>query len=101
MIERGGGFRFLDKTAHAVFIGGDFRGQDFQRDLSLKLGIFDKIDLAHATRAELRADCVAAEPRVRGKRHRGKGDAGPRTAQDSITALRNWKEFCLQAVRQN
>ena len=58
MIERGGGLRFALKTSERLGIKGNFWGKEFQRDESVKAGVFGFVDNAHATTAEFFDDAV-------------------------------------------
>ena len=61
MVERGQDFRFSLKAAHALGIGGELLGQDFQRDISVQLGIGGAVDLAHAAFTDFLQDFVMAD----------------------------------------
>src|SRR5205085_2944050 len=71
MVERGGGLCFLLEAAHAiagaVVGGGDVGRENFQCDFAIELGVLSEINLTHATRAELGANFIAANPCTRGE----------------------------------
>jgi len=67
VIERGGGGRFLIKAPQALLIGRHRGRKDFQSYLAMQACVFRQIHIAHATRADLWADFVATEPRIRGE----------------------------------
>jgi hypothetical protein len=58
MIQRGGGSRLAAKTLEGVRIGGDFRGQELQRDEAAEFGVFGLIHNAHPATAELLDDAI-------------------------------------------
>ena len=70
MVERGSCLGFLDKSTHAIagLIVDHVGGQDFQCDFAIEFGVVGEINLTHATRAELGANFVAANPFMRGER---------------------------------
>ena len=59
MIERGRSFGFLHKPPHVILISREIRRQNLQRHSTIELRILGQIHLAHAARANLRADFVA------------------------------------------
>ena len=66
MVERGGGSCFLSKAAHPILIAREFGRQNLQRDFSIELHIMRQIHFAHSTRADLRADFIAAQSSANG-----------------------------------
>src|SRR5688500_5401179 len=61
VIERGRGLRFLNEAAHPALISSQGDGQHLQRDFTMELRVFRKIDLAHTTRAKWFNDFVTAD----------------------------------------
>src|SRR5688572_28365257 len=49
MIKRGGGLRFLDKTAESPFVISKLRRQQLERDFAIELSVIGEVDLAHST----------------------------------------------------
>ncbi len=70
VIERSRGFCFANETSHAFLIRSNFRRQDLQRYLAIKLRVFRQINFTHPAFAKLRADLVAAETCAGCKTHR-------------------------------
>jgi len=66
MVERGCGSCFLSKAAHPILIAREFGRQNLQRDFSIELHILRQIHFAHSTRADLRADFIAAQSSANG-----------------------------------
>src|SRR5215831_4585384 len=61
MIERRGGFCFLNKSLQSLGIRGQSGRQNLDRDGAIKFGIFGEEHLAHAAFANLCADFITAE----------------------------------------
>jgi len=61
MIQSSSGFRFLNKSPHAIVTLRENTRKNLQRNLAIELGVFRQIHLAHPALANLRADFVAAE----------------------------------------
>ncbi len=67
--ERGDRAR-LALEAHApVFVLGQLRRQDFDRDCAIEARVAGAIDLSHAAGADRRDDFVGTEPRSAGESH--------------------------------
>ena len=63
MVERGRGPGFAGEPLARGFVASGFRRQQLQGDAPTEIGVFGKVDLGHATRAEQRAQFVASESR--------------------------------------
>ena len=61
MIERGERLRFAREPRQAIAVIGNGVGQHLQRDVPAEASVTRLVDLAHAARAEERADGVGAE----------------------------------------
>jgi hypothetical protein len=71
MIQGGSRLGFLHEPPHALGIGRDVAGENFQRGLAIEPGVLRQIHLAHAPGAEDREDLKAAETSAGRKRQRG------------------------------
>src|SRR4030095_7927825 len=58
VVERGGRFRFVFETSHAIRIFCEGGGQYFERDLAFESGIFCQEDFSHPATAEQADDLV-------------------------------------------
>ena len=77
VVERRGGTRFLAEASHSPRIQRETRGQELERDRSLKREVACKIDLPHPAGTDSFNDFVVTKPRT-GRddglyRHRGNG----------------------------
>src|ERR1041384_2280652 len=70
VIERGGGFGFLDEAPHPVGILRVFGWQELERDAAVEPRVEGEIDLTHPTSAERGDNFVAVETSTRGDSHR-------------------------------
>ncbi len=70
MIERCEDLGLALEARHALWIRGERSGEDFERDITAELGIACAIDFAHSASTERAENCVGAEARLIGKRHR-------------------------------
>ena len=61
MIQRRGGSPLAAKTLERVGIGGDFRGQELQRDEAAEFGVFGFIHNAHPATAKLLDDAIVRD----------------------------------------
>src|ERR1051325_112891 len=61
MVEGGSRLGFLLEAAHAAFIFGAFRRQDFERDVATEPGVLGQPHFAHAAGAESGEDFVRAK----------------------------------------
>src|SRR5258708_12657046 len=61
MVERGGGFRFLNKTTHAVRICSEVSRKNLECDLAIEGYILGQINFPHTTRPQFRENFVLAE----------------------------------------
>jgi len=66
MIQGGEHLRFSPETSESIGIGRERVREDLQRDVAIELRIAGAVDLAHATRADLRDDLEWAETSARG-----------------------------------
>ena len=64
MVQRRQHLRFARETRHAVGIGGEGVGQNFDGDFAVELGIGGAIDRAHAALAEFGGDAVMRDGRL-------------------------------------
>ncbi len=64
MLDRSGGPSFLDESLLAVFVLSKVRGEKLERDLSLQLGVFGKVDLAHTTLADFLETSIMRDRRT-------------------------------------
>src|SRR5438128_2431567 len=61
MVKARSGASFLLEAVHALLVGSDLSGQNFQGDRAREFRVFGKIYLAHPARANLRADFIATQ----------------------------------------
>ena len=61
IVDRREHLRLSAETCHALGVVGERLGQDFQRDVAAKLGVFRSIDLTHPASAERRDDFIRAD----------------------------------------
>ena len=71
MIDRSHRHRFVAQALARGGVGGRFRRQQLDRDLTIEGGVVGTVDLAHAARADGRENLVAAETRARCERQGG------------------------------
>ena len=71
MVQRRGGFGFLDEPLAAGLVRDAVVREDLDRDLAAQSRIARAIDLAHAARADEREDFIRAEVRPGGQGHAG------------------------------
>ena len=55
------GTRFALKTIDSVWVAGEFRRQEFERNKAAELGVLGLVDYAHAAPAELFDDPVVRD----------------------------------------
>ena len=87
MIQRRQHFRFALKTREPLGIMRDRFRQNFDGHVAPELGVMRLIHLAHAARANLRADFVETEFCARGDRQ-------------MAPANREWREYTLRGHSQ-
>jgi hypothetical protein len=61
MIQRGGGFGFIEKTFDGLLVAGEIRCKEFEHNVAAKLGVFGFIDNAHPAFAELGENFVVRD----------------------------------------
>lgn len=61
MVKSGDGARFLDKPLKALLILRDVFWKNLDRDGAIQLRVLGQINVAHAARADLRANFIATQ----------------------------------------
>ena len=70
MIQRGQNLGFALEPRHALGVGGEGFGQDFQRHVAAQLRVARAIHLAHPARANLIEGFIGADFRSANQRHK-------------------------------
>ncbi len=61
MIHRGQHAGLALEARHAFGVAGEGRGQDFERDVAVELGVAGAVDFAHSAGAQFRADLIVRQ----------------------------------------
>ena len=69
MVQRRGGARFLLEAPQAIRIGGERRGQNLDRHVTVESGVARPIDLAHTAGTDRGDDFVVIETRPLDEAH--------------------------------
>ena len=99
VVERGGGFGFLDETFDAALLGGDVVGEEFEGDWAAKFGVLCSVHLAHTACTYFGDDAITANSSTGGKFCHWRGftlvrasaqEERPRTGvDDTFSAVKN------------
>ena len=82
MVQRRGGFRFLDKPLAAGLVGHAVVREDLDGDFAVEPRIAGAIHLTHAACADEREHLIRAEARPGGQGHKNRGDCNRGHTQD-------------------